>query len=206
MAGVTNRPFRSLCRSFGGALYVSEMVSAKALRMGDRKSWSYYVDFAPDEGTRSLQLYGSDPADVGEAVTRLVAEGRVDHLDLNFGCPVAKVTRKGGGAAIPLKPKLLAAVIRAAVRAAGPVPVTMKMRTGVDDHLLTYLDAGRVAEDEGCAAVALHGRTAAQLYDGAADWSAIGKLKSHLRSIPVLGNGDLWTADDAVAMMTADRL
>lgn len=201
MAGVTNRPFRALCRSFGGALYVSEMVSAKALRMGDPKSWSSYVDFAPDESPRSLQLYGSDPEDVGEAVTRLVAEDRVDHLDLNFGCPAAKITRKGGGAAIPVKPKLLAAVIRAAVRAAGPVPVTMKMRTGVDDHLLTYLDAGRIAEDEGCAAVALHGRTAAQLYDGEADWSAIAKLKSHVRSIPVLGNGDIWTAQDAVAMM-----
>ena len=109
----------------------------------------------------------------------IVAEDRADHIDLNFGCPVPKVTRKGGGAALPWKRDLLRSVLRAAVGAAGPVPVTMKMRKGIDDDHLTYLDAGRIAEDEGVAAVALHGRTAAQAYSGQADWAAVARLKEH---------------------------
>ncbi|MEA3216628.1 MAG: hypothetical protein QOJ19_2784 [Acidimicrobiia bacterium] len=201
MAGVTNPPFRAVCRSFGGGVFVGEMVSARALVWNDDKTWRKYVDFAPDEGIRSLQLYGVDPRDVGEAVSRLVGEGRVDHLDLNFGCPVAKVTRRGGGAALPLKTRLLAAVVRSAVEHAGAVPVTMKFRIGVDDDLVTFRDAGRIGEDEGCAAVALHARTAAQLYDGEADWSAIAELKQLVRTIPVLGNGDIFEARDALDMM-----
>ena len=202
MAGVTNAPFRSLCRSFGGGLFVSEMVSARALHYGNAKTWQFAA-FSPQENPRSLQLYGTDPVEVGDVVKRLVAEGRIDHLDLNFGCPAPKITRRGGGAAIPLKPRLLASIIRAAVANAGSVPVTMKFRKGIDDELSTYLQAGRIGEEEGCAAVALHGRTAAQLYDGAADWNAIGELKAHVRDIPVLGNGDIWEAADALAMMAA---
>jgi nifR3 family TIM-barrel protein len=159
------------------------------------------IEFAPDESPRSLQLYGVDPHVVREAVTMLVAEDRADHIDLNFGCPVPKVTRRGGGAALPWKRDLLRAVLRAAVRAAGRVPVTMKMRKGIDDDRLTYLDAGRIAEEEGVAAVALHGRTAAQAYSGQADWSAIARLKEHVTSVPVLGNGDVWEATDALRMM-----
>jgi len=199
MAGVTNRAFRRLCASFGGGLFVSEMVSARALRFGDHKTWTGYVDFAPDEAIRSLQLYATDPADVAEAVRRLVAEDRVDHLDLNFGCPAPKITRKGGGSAIPLKPRLLAAIVRAAVANAGSVPVTVKCRIGLDERLVTYRDVGRVAEDEGCAWVALHGRTAVQLYGGAADWAPIAELKAGC-AIPVLGNGDVFTAADAVRL------
>jgi nifR3 family TIM-barrel protein len=119
---------------------------------------------------------------------------------MNFGCPVRKVTSKGGGAAIPAKPRLLAAIVRAAVQAAGAVPVTIKFRIGIDERVTTYLDAGRVGETEGVVAVALHARTAAQLYDGHARWEAIGELKSRL-SIPVLGNGDIWEAEDALRMM-----
>jgi nifR3 family TIM-barrel protein len=199
MAGITNYPFRRLCRSFGAGLYVSEMIPARPL-VEERQKTLHLADFGPDESPRSLQLYGVDPHYVGEAVRRLVGEGKVDHIDMNFGCPVRKVTRKGGGAAIPARPRLLARIVRAAVGAAGAVPVTIKFRMGINDSLRTDLDAGRVAEGEGCAAVGLHARTAAQLYDGAARWEAIAELKRALR-IPVLGNGDIWEAHDALRMM-----
>jgi nifR3 family TIM-barrel protein len=200
MAGVTNPPFRTLCRRYGAGLYVSEMITARALVEGNRKTL-LLASFGPEEETRSLQLYGVDPRYVGEAVRILVGEGRVDHVDMNFGCPVRKVTSKGGGAAIPLKPRLLRRIVAAAVAAAGPVPVTIKFRIGIDDRLPTFLESGRVAQEEGGAAVALHARTAAQLYDGEARWDAIGELKAAVTRIPVLGNGDVWEAEDALRMM-----
>ncbi len=200
MAGVTNRTFRTLCAAFGGGLYVAEMVSARALRFGDHKTWHSYVDFDPAEQIRSLQLYATDPTDVAEAVRLLVGEGRVDHLDLNFGCPAPKITRKGGGSAIPLKPNLLRAIVRAAVSNAGDVPVSVKCRVGLDERLVTYRTVGQVAAEEGCAWVALHGRTAVQLYGGAADWAPIAELKASC-SIPVLGNGDVFTAEDALRLV-----
>jgi nifR3 family TIM-barrel protein len=200
MAGVTNPPFRTLCRRFGAGLYVSEMITARALVEGNRKTL-LLAGFSAEEETRSLQLYGVDPHYVGEAVRLLVGEGRIDHLDMNFGCPVRKVTSKGGGAAIPLKSRLLRQIVRAAVQAADQVPVTLKFRIGIDERYHTYLDAGRIAEDEGCAAVGLHARTAAQLYDGQADWTAIAALKRAVTRIPVLGNGDIWEAEDALRMM-----
>jgi nifR3 family TIM-barrel protein len=200
MAGVTNPPFRTLCRRYGAGLYVSEMITARALVEGNRKTL-LLASFGVEETTRSLQLYGVDPHYVGEAVRLLVGEGRVDHLDMNFGCPVRKVTSKGGGAAIPLKPRLLRAIVQSAVRAAGRIPVTLKFRIGIDDQYLTYLDAGRIAQEEGCAAVALHARTAAQLYDGVARWDAIARLKQAVTRIPVFGNGDIWEAEDALRMM-----
>jgi len=172
MAGVTNYPFRAICRRFGAGLYVSEMITARPLVEGRDKTLKL-ADFGPEESPRSLQLYGVDPYYVGEAVKRLVGEGRVDHIDMNFGCPVRKVTRKGGGAAIPVKPRLLANIVRAAVANADRVPVTIKFRSGVDDDLLTFRAAGRIGQEEGCKAVALHARTAAELYDGAARWDHI---------------------------------
>ena len=200
MAGVTNAPFRALCRRFGAGLYVSEMITARALVERDPRTLQL-ARFAPDEKPRSLQLYGVDPASVGQAVAWLAGEGQLDHVDLNFGCPVRKVTRRGGGAALPARPRLLRAIVRAAVRSAGTVPVTIKFRVGIDDDLVTFLDAGRIAEEEGCAAVALHARTAAQLYDGAADWARVAELKAAVRTIPVLGNGDVWEAWDALRLM-----
>jgi nifR3 family TIM-barrel protein len=199
MAGVTNYPFRALCRRFGAGLYVSEMITARPLVEGNQKTLKL-ADFGPEETPRSLQLYGVDPYYVGEAVKRLVGEGRVDHIDMNFGCPVRKVTSKGGGAAIPAKPRLLAGIVRAAVKNAGEVPVTIKFRIGIDERVLTHLDAGRIGQEEGVVAVALHARTAAQLYDGSARWDAITELKQSLK-IPVLGNGDIWEAEDALRMM-----
>jgi nifR3 family TIM-barrel protein len=203
MAGVTNAPFRSLCRRFGpNLLYVNEMVMAHALLHRSAKT-ERMIRFAPDEQPRSLQIYGSDPESIGGAIHRLVEEGRVDHIDLNFGCPARKVTRRGGGAAVPLKRGLLRNILRAAVRAAEPagVPVTIKFRMGISDDLLTYLDTGRIAADEGVAAIALHARTAEQHYAGKARWSAIGELKAAVPEIPVFGNGDIWEASDALAMI-----
>jgi nifR3 family TIM-barrel protein len=153
------------------------------------------------ETPRSIQLYGVDPKTMAEAVTMLVAEDRADHIDLNFGCPVPKVTRKGGGAALPWKLDLFRGIVEAAVKAAGPLPLTVKMRKGIDADHLTYLEAGRIAEGAGAAAVALHARTAADFYSGTADWSAIATLKQTVTSIPVLGNGDIWAAEDAVRMV-----
>jgi nifR3 family TIM-barrel protein len=185
-------------------VYVNEMVMATAVVHGNAKT-KRMMTFAPGETPRSLQLYGSDPATVGEAVRRLVADGAVDHVDLNFGCPAAKVTRKGGGAAVPAKPRLLRAILRAAVGGAAPygVPVTAKFRKGLTDDVLTFRTTGRIAAEEGVAAIALHARTAEQHYAGAADWDAIAELKDAVGSIPVLGNGDIWDAADALAMMRA---
>jgi len=198
MAGVTNYPYRRLCREFGAGLYVSEMITARGFLMMNRVTHQL-VGSGPDERPRSVQIYGSDPADV-ETMARALVDQGVDHLDMNFGCPVAKVTRHGGGSAIPVKPRLMARLVRAAVRGASGAPVTVKVRKGIDDALLTFLDAGRVAEEEGAAAIGLHARTAAQLYSGDADWSAIAALKAAVR-IPVLGNGDVWECWDALRMM-----
>ncbi len=198
MAGVTNYPFRSLCREYGAGLYVSEMITARGYLQGNELT-QLLASSPPDEVPRSIQIYGSDPKDVGEMVRRLVDEG-VDHVDLNLGCPVRKVTSHGGGSAIPVKPRLMARIVRAMVACAGRVPVTVKVRKGIDDGLTTYLDAGRVAQEEGASAIGLHARTAAQLYSGEADWNAVGELKSTV-SIAVLGNGDVWEAWDALRMM-----
>lgn len=201
MAGVTNVAFRRLCAEQGAGLYVCEMITSRGIVEGDRTSLSM-LTFAPGEAVRSVQLYGIDPGYIGRAVEILCADHGVAHIDLNFGCPVPKVTRKGGGAALPWKAELLGRILESAVAAAAPygVPVTMKTRKGIDDDHLTFLDAGRLAEDTGCAAIALHGRTAAQHYSGRADWDAIGELKTAV-AIPVLGNGDIWEAGDALAMV-----
>ena len=224
MAGITNAPFRRLCRAFGatavaeadgmsagatrggdpspgrGGLFVSEMITARGLAERNDKTLRM-ARFADDEPVRSIQLYGTDPRAIDQAVRLLVGEGRADHVDLNFGCPVAKVTRKGGGAALPVHRALFRDIVRAAVRAAGEVPVTVKLRIGVDDRRTTFLDAGRIAQDEGAAAVALHARTAAQHYSGRADWAAVAALREVVTAVPVLGNGDIWLAGDALRMV-----
>jgi len=201
MAGVTNAAFRRLCNEQGAGLYVSEMITSRGVVEGDRTSLAM-LHFDPSERVRSVQLYGVDPAYVGKAVEICCGDHGVQHIDLNFGCPVPKVTRKGGGAALPWKRDLLAEILHAAVRAATPygVPVTMKTRMGIDNRHLTYLDAGRIAADSGCAAIALHARTAQQHYSGRARWDAIARLTQQV-PIPVLGNGDIWEAADAVRMV-----
>jgi nifR3 family TIM-barrel protein len=201
MAGITNTAFRRLCREYGAGLYVSEMITSRALVERTPESMRL-ITHHESETPRSIQLYGVDPKTVSEAVTMLVAEDRADHIDLNFGCPVPKVTRKGGGAALPWKLGLFREIVERAVRAAGDVPLTVKMRKGIDADHLTYLEAGRAAEGAGVAAVALHARTAAEFYSGTADWPAIARLKEAVTSVPVLGNGDIWSAEDALRMVS----
>ncbi len=200
MAGITNTAFRRLCREFGAGLYVSEMITSRALVERGEKTMRL-IRHHESETPRSIQLYGVDPLTVAEAVTMLVAEDRADHVDLNFGCPVPKVTRKGGGAALPWKLDLFREIVEAAVRAGGEVPVTVKMRKGIDSNHLTYLEAGRIAAGAGVAAVALHARTASEFYSGEADWSAIARLKETVTEVPVLGNGDIWSGADAIRMV-----
>jgi nifR3 family TIM-barrel protein len=201
MAGVTDGPFRALCASFGPGLYVSEMITARALVERNAKTLAMLRPAEGERGPRSVQLYGVDPTTIGEAVRILVGEHGVDHLDMNFGCPVPKVTRKGGGAALPVRRVLMRRIVAAAVAAAGPVPVTVKFRIGVHDHLRTHLDTGRIAAEEGAAAIALHARTAEQRYAGDADWSAITELVAAVPQVPVLGNGDIWEGHDALRMV-----
>jgi len=207
MAGITNTAFRRLCREYGGGLYVTEMVTTRALVERSEKTMRI-IHHEPYETPRSVQLYGVDPVTTGQAVRMLVDEDRADHIDLNFGCPAPKITRKGGGSALPWKTDLFSAIVHTAVREAarGDVPLTIKMRKGIDDDHLTYLDAARTAVDAGVSAITLHGRTCAQLYSGTADWDAITALKGEVArlagdEIPVLGNGDIFAAEDALAMM-----
>jgi nifR3 family TIM-barrel protein len=201
MAGITNRAFRQLCREQGAGVYVCEMITTVALAVRNPKT-ERMIEFGPGESPRSMQLYGVDPVITAKAVRRIVDEDLADHIDLNFGCSVKKITSKGGGSAIPWKRRLFGSIVAAAVDAAAPagIPVTVKMRRGIDDDHLTYVEAGLIAQEAGAHWVALHARTAAQRYSGEADWDSIATLKRAL-DIPVLGNGDIWEADDALRMM-----
>lgn len=204
MAGITNAAFRTLCREQGAGLFVSEMVTARALIERNEETLRMIV---PGEGEspRSVQLYATEGDSLGKAVSMLAREDLADHIDLNFGCPVPKVTRKGGGAALPFKQKLFREIVSAAVENAKPfgIPVTVKMRIGIDDQHKTFLGAAEIAAEAGVTWVALHARTAAQFYDGNAQWDKIKELVRHMKpfGIPVLGNGDIWSGDDGVRMM-----
>ena len=204
MAGITNSAFRTLCREQGAGLFVSEMVTARAL-IERHPETLRLITPGKGETPRSVQLYAVDPVVVGKAITMLMEENLADHIDLNFGCPVPKVTRRGGGAALPFKRKLFSAIVESSVKAAAPfgVPVTVKMRVGINSDHHTYLEAGKSAADAGVAWVALHARTAEQMYEGQADWSAIVRLVEHMAptGVPVLGNGDIWSGADGVRMV-----
>ena len=204
MAGITNSAFRTLCREQGAGLFVSEMVTARAL-IERHPETMRLITPGVGETPRSVQLYAVDPKVTGLAVKLLMEENLADHIDLNFGCPVPKVTRRGGGSALPFKQKLFSQIVKAAVDAAKPfgVPVTVKMRIGIDPQNETYLTAATAAADAGVAWVALHSRFASQMYEGQADWSAITRLVEHLAptGVPVLGNGDIWSGQDGVRMM-----
>ena len=204
MAGITNAPFRMLCREQGAGLFVSEMVTARALLERVPETMRM-IEPGPGEWPRSVQLYSVDPHHMSEAVKMIGRENLADHIDMNFGCPVPKVTRKGGGAALPYKRKLFSAIVQGAVEAAKPfgIPVTVKMRVGIDSDHHTFLEAAKSAADAGVVWVALHARTAEQMYEGKADWSKIAELVEHLKptGVPVLGNGDIWTGSDAVEMV-----
>ena len=205
MAGITNAAFRRLCREQGAGLFVSEMVTARAL-IERREETFRLIKPGVGESPRSIQLYAVDPTVLAKAVDLLGSEDLADHIDLNFGCPVPKVTRRGGGAALPYKRRLFSAIVEAAVKTASKygIPVTVKMRVGIDSDHHTFLDSAKSAADLGVTWVALHARTAAQLYEGRADWNKITDLVEHLSntSVPVLGNGDIWSGEDAVKMIS----
>ena len=227
MAGVTNPPFRQLCREAGesglraagyewqdragtyapAGLWVCEMVTTRALVERNTETMNM-IKPDPGDPVRSIQLYGVEPKTTAEAVRILVAEDRADHIDLNFGCPAPKVTRKGGGSALPWKLDLFEDLTRAAVRAAEEaskdrdvtVPVTAKVRIGVDDNHTTLFDAARIAEDAGIVGLTLHARTTAQHYSGHAQWERIAELVA-ATELPVLGNGDVFEVEDARRVM-----
>lgn len=212
MAGITNQAFRKLCREFGAGLYVSEMVTSRAL-VNRNPETIRMVTPDLDEKIKSIQLYGVDPQVMGAAVRLLIEENRADHIDINMGCPVPKVTKKGGGAALPWKKDLFSEIIKTAVNTANEttkalgqkqVPITVKMRIGIDEQHKTFIEASKTAAEAGVAWVALHGRTASQMYSGKADWSAIARLVEEMQNYetPVLGNGDIWSAQDALAMIS----
>ncbi len=204
MAGITNAAFRRLCREQGAGLFVSEMVTARAL-IERREETFRLIKPGVGETPRSIQLYAVDPVVLGKAVDLLGSEDLADHIDLNFGCPVPKVTRRGGGAALPFKRKLFSAIVESAVKSASKygIPVTVKMRVGINSDHQTFLESAKSAADLGVTWVSLHARTAAQLYEGRSDWNKITELVEHLSDtdVPVLGNGDIWSGADAVNMM-----
>lgn len=202
MAGVTNKAFRRLCREYGGGLYVTEMVTARSL-VERRPESLRIIDHDADEQIRSIQIYGVDAVNVGKAIRMVVEEDRADHIDLNFGCPAPKVTRLGGGSALPWKTDLFTAIVQTAVKEASrnDIPVTIKMRKGIDDDHLTFMDSAKIARDMGVAAIALHGRTMSQHYSGHADWNSIAELREAIPDVPILGNGDIFSAEDAIAMV-----
>ena len=205
MAGITNAAFRTLCREQGAGLFVSEMVTARAL-IERREETFRLIKPGVGETPRSVQLYAVDPIVLGKAVDLLGNENLVDHIDLNFGCPVPKVTRRGGGAALPYKRRLFSAIVESAVKAASKygIPVTVKMRVGIDSDHQTFLESAKSAADIGATWVALHARTAAQLYEGKSDWSKNTEFVEHRAptGVPVLGKGEIWSGLDAINMIS----
>ena len=197
MAGVTDLPFRVLCREQGAGLICMEMVSAKAI-LYNNKNTEELMEIHPDEHPVSLQLFGSDP-DILSQIAARIEDRPFDILDLNMGCPVPKVVNNGEGSALMRDPKLVEEILRKLVKAVKK-PVTVKIRKGFDDEHVNAVEIARIAEDCGVAAIAVHGRTRQQYYSGRADWEIIAKVKEAVQ-IPVIGNGDVTGPDSALAML-----
>ncbi len=196
LAGVSDRPFRAICRAMGASFAYTEMVSAHGLVYGTEQTASY-LDRDPEESPFAVQIFAGDPGILARGAEVAMQQG-AGIIDINMACPVRKVCGSGAGASMGRDPRLVEAAVRAVV-AAVPVPVTVKIRTGWDDVSVNAVDVARAAEQAGAAAVALHGRTRAQGYSGHARWELIGDVKRAV-SIPVLGSGDVWTAADALRM------
>jgi nifR3 family TIM-barrel protein len=196
LAGVSDRPFRAICRGMGAAFTYTEMVSAHGLVHGSEQTESY-LDRDPDEEPFAVQIFAAEPEVLARGAEAAVARG-AGIVDINMACPVKKVCGTGAGAALAREPARVEAAVRT-VRAAAGVPVTVKIRAGWDESSVNCVEVARAAEAGGAAAVALHGRTRAQGYSGRADWSRIAAVKRAV-GIPVLGSGDVWTAADALRM------
>jgi nifR3 family TIM-barrel protein len=201
MADYTNLPYRLLCNSFSDGFFVNEMLSTKAI-LNTKKPLSALIDTNKKENIRSVQLYVLKPLDAKDATKKVLDGGFADHIDLNFGCPVRKVTRIGGGSAILWKIHLYSKIISDVKKVCESfnVPLTVKIRKGIDNYHITYLENGKIAESEGANAVILHARTTNQYYHGNADWNAIKKLKETIK-IPVIGNGDVCNVYDFAKML-----
>lgn len=198
MAGVADRAFRELCVGFGASYCVGEMASAKGLVLGDRKS-DELIMTADAERPMAIQLFGDDPDIMAQATVKAL-HFSPDIVDINMGCPTPKITGNGTGAALMRKPQLCGEIVRAVSAAAGEVPVTVKLRLGWDADSINFIEVAENCEKAGCKAITLHARTRAQMYAPSADWNRIAELK-HAVSVPVIGNGDIFTADDAMRML-----
>lgn len=197
MAGVADRAFRELCVSYGAAYVVSEMVSAKGLEMGDRKSKS--LSFLSDnERPAAIQIFGSDPKTMAESV-HTVLEFSPEIIDINMGCPAPKIAGNGGGASLMKNPELAESIIRAVVKES-TVPVTVKIRSGWDEHSINAVEMAKRAENAGAAAITVHGRTRAQMYSPSVNTDIIAEVKKSV-TVPVIGNGDITDGQSAALML-----
>lgn len=199
MAGVTDAAFRKICREQGAQATVTEMVSSKALMMQDKKSLKL-MELGADESPAAVQLFGSDPVCMGEAAAKVCAISRCDWIDINMGCPMGKIVNAGDGSALMRDPDLAGRIIES-VRKSSDRPVTVKFRKGLDSGHVNAVEFAKVCEAAGAAAIAVHGRTTAQKYSGTADWDIIGMVKAAVR-VPVAANGDVFTAQDAVRILS----